>query len=488
MTVSTDVVSAVAALCDDAARIAAGGPAAARVTEIAERFHGPLRVAIAGRVKAGKSTLLNALVGERLAATDAGECTRVVTLFHHANGYEVGAVLVDGARVPLTFRRDEGALAIDLGGHADQVEHLEVGWPSSALAEVTLIDTPGLASLDDENSERTRAFLDHDGTNPANADAVIYLMRHLHRSDADFLGSFMDRSVAGASPVNAVAVLSRSDEIGACRLDAMQSADRIATRYAGDPDVRSLVSDVVAVAGLLAETGLTLREVEYAQLAELAALDESERVRLLLSVDDFCDVRLSPLTAEIRRDLLERLGMFGVRCAIDAIAARDVTSARELSTMLVDRSGVARLQRIIAEQFLPRARLLKARSALVSLRGVAAELSATSHEDAAAFAAAVDRADAGALEFALLQAAHLVMSGAVGLDDDGQAEVATALSNADLAAAFELVGMDPDQRQQVVLAGVARWRELGSDPLAGPLDVSVADTMARVYERLFAAS
>ena len=40
------------------------------------RFDEPLRVAIAGKVKAGKSTLLNALVGEAIAPTDAGECTR----------------------------------------------------------------------------------------------------------------------------------------------------------------------------------------------------------------------------------------------------------------------------------------------------------------------------------------------------------------------------------------------------------------------------
>ena len=60
-------------------------------------------------------------------------------------------------------------------------------------------------------------------------------MRHLHRTDVEFLDAFMDRSVTAASPVNAVAVLSRADEIGAGRLDAIDSARRIADRYRNDP-------------------------------------------------------------------------------------------------------------------------------------------------------------------------------------------------------------------------------------------------------------
>ena len=47
--------------------------AVAELNAIRARLDEPLRVAIAGKVKAGKSTLLNALVGELLAPTDTGE-------------------------------------------------------------------------------------------------------------------------------------------------------------------------------------------------------------------------------------------------------------------------------------------------------------------------------------------------------------------------------------------------------------------------------
>src|SRR5205085_5564114 len=82
---------------------------------IRERLEGPLRVAIAGRVKAGKSTLLNALVGERLAPTDAGECTRIVSWYRRGQSYQVSAKLVDGQQRAIPFQRADGALQIELG-------------------------------------------------------------------------------------------------------------------------------------------------------------------------------------------------------------------------------------------------------------------------------------------------------------------------------------------------------------------------------------
>ena len=81
-----------------------------------QRVDEPLRVAIAGKVKAGKSTLLNALVGEELAPTDAGECTRIVTWYADGPTYAVTAHLTDGTTTPRPFTRSSGAVRISLAG------------------------------------------------------------------------------------------------------------------------------------------------------------------------------------------------------------------------------------------------------------------------------------------------------------------------------------------------------------------------------------
>ena len=132
----------------------------AAVDEIAARLDEPLRVAFAGRVKAGKSTLLNALVGEELAPTDAGECTRIVTWYRDGHTSRVTLHLRDGDERQTTFSRDDGALTVDLGaGPVDDIERIDVQWPSKRLAGMTLIDTPGLGSVNEDGSAPTRRFL-----------------------------------------------------------------------------------------------------------------------------------------------------------------------------------------------------------------------------------------------------------------------------------------------------------------------------------------
>jgi len=191
--------------CDTFADEIAGTPLAGEVRTVRARLDEPIRIAIAGRVKAGKSTLLNALVGERLAATDAGECTLVPTWYRHGDSYKVTAIRRDGEDRELSFSREGGRLDIDLGPLAvDDIERIEVEWPADSLKDAILVDTPGLASLNDSSSVRTRDLLGLDHDRASEADAVLYCLRHLHKTDAEYLGAFMDHSVAGASAANAV--------------------------------------------------------------------------------------------------------------------------------------------------------------------------------------------------------------------------------------------------------------------------------------------
>jgi 50S ribosome-binding GTPase len=452
------------------------------------RLDEPLRVAIAGRTKAGKSTLLNALVGERLAATDAGECTRIVTWYRHAAGYRVAAELRSSGNVELPFRRENGALLIELGGRdPEDIERIDVGWPARRLLESTLIDTPGLGSSDEASSARTAtALLDDEGDRPGEADAVIYLMRHLHRSDAQFLEAFVDHSLAHASPVNAILVLSRADEIGAARPDALESARAVAARYADDQRIRELASGVVPVAGLIAETGVTLREQQVTWLREIAGLAEASRASLLRSVDRFRDPELNPLLADIREELLERFGLFGLRLSVGLLVGdRDLT-ATGLSQALIGLSGIAELQSIVDDRFAARADALKARSALAAFRGIADDLVRRGRPGAAEIAADIEQVEAGSEQLALLRLLHLVLTGLVEVSPDERLEVHRLTDSTGPAARAGLAaGASSEAIRTAALGGIERWRVRAANPLTDRRTIEAADIVVRTYERLY---
>lgn len=477
-------------LCDRALEIAHGTPAAARIAATRERVNGPLRVAIAGRVKAGKSTLLNALVGERLAPTDAGECTHVVSWYQRGYTYDVHAHLHNGSVRDLPFRHENGVLRIELEElPQDEIDHLEVDWPSSYLSRLTLIDTPGLASLDDGASLRTRDFLamEEGAERESDADAVIYLMRHLHRRDADFLQIFLDRAVANASPVNAVAVLSRADDVGGGRLDALASAATIARRYAADERVQALCVAVLPVAGLLAETGATLREDEAAALRALAQLEPATLGDMLLSVDRFVAPDLPEVSQVQRAELLARLGMFGVRLALDHIRSGPPATAVELARYLLELSGLDELREILGSHFAARAQALKGRSALAALRGCARDLARLNPDAAAELEREIERVEASTHAFAELRLVHQALTGALRLSDDERREIIRLTTNGTPAARAGLPPETPAwEVRNTALAGIVRWRERAANPLLDRPAADAFEIAAHSYESIYA--
>ncbi len=458
-----------------------------------DRLDEPLRVAIAGKVKAGKSTLLNALVGEQIAPTDAGECTRVVTWYRDGPSPKIVMDPKEGPPRQLPVNRQDGALTIDLQGTpVEALNRLVVHWPSPSLRTATLIDTPGIASMSTETSRRTLTFLTPEDDSPTEADAVIYLMRHLHATDAEFLESFRDQGVGRASSVNTIAVLSRADEIGGGRVDAMFSARTIAQRYRKDPTLRGLCQGVVPVAGLLAQTGRTLRQAEFDALAALSQTPREEVDGLLLSTDRFlrADSAVAPTIqpragSETRRGLLDRFGLFGLRLSVTLIRQGTDTPGA-LAEELVRRSGLRELREVLDTQFTERRDLLKARSALLALHSV---LHDNTRADIGPLVGDVERILAGAHEFAELRLLSALRSGAVNLPRAELDEAERLLGGYGGAPEVRLgqpPGSGADELRQAALEALARWHRRAENPLSGRAAADACRVVVRSCEGMVA--
>jgi hypothetical protein len=451
---------------------------AARLTAVRDRLDAPLRVAVAGRVKAGKSTLLNALVGERLAPTDAGECTRIVTWYRDGHTYQVQALIRNGQPRTLRFTRDDGPVTVDLDGlDAAAIDQLTVTWPAQALRTLTLIDTPGIGSLSDQNSRHTWDLLVPDDEETP-ADAVVYLLRHLHPGDVEFLRAFHDTEVSRPSPVNAIGVLSRADEIGAGRPDSMASARRIATRLGTDANVRRLVQSVVPVAGLLAETAVTLTEIEVAQLRRVAALPVKQAEELLLSADRFASAMPELGLTDLERvALLARFGLFGVRLTSTLLRREVATTASALSKELADRSGLTQLRDIIGSLFLERRDILKSRSALLALADITR---ARPRPGADAIETAVEEIMASAHPFNELRVLSSLRAGWITGKPDVVADLERLIGGSGNATS-ERLHLPPDaapaEQSATAQQALARWQRRAENPLTS-YEMTVAARIA----------
>jgi hypothetical protein len=475
------IQEALAAYSDDPAAVAALKGYAARLAE-------PLRIAVAGMVKAGKSTLLNAIIGEEIAPTDTGECTRVVTWYRFAHSPRITLYPVAGEPRLLPLKRVKGRLVLDLGAdRSEDVDRLVVEWPSQSLRNVTLIDTPGIASLSQDVSARSISFLTP-ADSPSEADAIVYLMRHMHGADLRFLESFKDTEAGRSGTVNAVAVLSRADEIGAGRIDSMLSAGDIAERYRRDPSLRKLALGVVPVAGLLAQSARSMRQSDYESLALLAAMDRTNRERLMLSADRF--LRASDpegLTAEAREQLLERFGLFGIRLGVVLFRA-GFTDPTPLAHELARRSGLDPLLSMLAGQFHARADALKARTALV---GVETLLRNSPREGTGHLAAGLERLQINAHEFRELRLLATLRTTGVTLRHELAAE-AERLVGGDGVAAHVRLGLPPEASPEDISAAahqaLHRWRLVAENPLTDRSALEVCRVVVRSCEGVLAES
>lgn len=321
-----------------------------QVASLAARLSGVPTIALAGRVSSGKSTLVNALVGAQIAPTDAGECTRVATL------YECGAPerfelhpLGDGQ--PARIR---GLAPDDLGMPPGQVDYAVAYTPQSRLRDqYRVIDTPGLSSHEVTSEKATRRALIDFGGLPQ-PEVLLFLVEggHLRTDEVDFLRAM------GATRLNTIVVISRADVAGDGVLgatDPFDTAAEHAERLAREHN--DLARTAIPVAGLMAESAeIGISEAEAAALGRLADLDEFELAEAVERGDD-------PVMAALH----DKVGLYGL------VHGRRTAcrGAIALSDWLIERSGLGNLHRAINDRIAHTGGVLKARTTLAVLRQLA---------------------------------------------------------------------------------------------------------------------
>jgi hypothetical protein len=459
-----------------------------QLDRIGARLNEPIRIALAGTLKSGKSTLVNALVGECIAPTDATEATRIVTWFRHGPTPRATANHVGGRRsnVPIVRTADgTGGLTFEFETlQPDDVADIDVEWPAEELTAATIIDTPGTSSLTPDVSARTlRLLVPPDGV--PRVDAVVFLLRTLNAADIALLKQIGDLVGGSAGALGMIGVASRADEIGAGRIDAMLSANEVATRFTTELDRTGICQAVVPVSGLLALTARTLRQSEFAALQKLTGVEPAALNTAMLSADRFVrDDPTLPVDSATRAQLLDRFGMFGLRISL-ALLRAGVDDADSLAADLLERSGLVALREVIDQHFAQRSDQLKSHTALLALRRFVQR-----HPTPATprILADIDPLLADTHAFEELRLLSQLRSWPTTLTEDEMASLRRIIGGSGTGAASRL-GLNAERPQdgpRAAFAAAQRWRRRAEHPLNDPFTSRACRAAVRSAEALVA--
>jgi len=135
---------------------------AAAARELSERLRqNRFHLVVVGQFKRGKTTLLNALLGEPVLPVAVLPLTSVITVLRH--GESPGAIVHLHSGRQSRIELEELSQFVTESGNprnVKQVSRVEVFYPSPYLrGGVTLIDTPGVASVYEHNTQVTYDFI-----------------------------------------------------------------------------------------------------------------------------------------------------------------------------------------------------------------------------------------------------------------------------------------------------------------------------------------
>ncbi len=133
-----------------------------------ERLARPLTIAVMGEFSSGKSTFVNALLGEAVAPMGVLPTTSTINLFRRGPTGSARVHYRDGT-ISTVARDEVHNFLLHLDDlEASRIRHMEIERTGPHLGDAAVVDTPGLNALDSFHERVAREFVDE-------ADAIIWI-------------------------------------------------------------------------------------------------------------------------------------------------------------------------------------------------------------------------------------------------------------------------------------------------------------------------
>ena len=191
---------------------------------------GTYRIVILGEMKRGKSTLINALVGEALLPSDVNPCTALLSVLRHGperqvtlhfnDGRSPQAIDFDTYRADYTIEPDE-ARQLETNAFPD-ISHVVIECPLPLLASgLEIVDTPGLNDTEARNqqvlgylNEAQAVVFVMDAIQPMTLDEQRYLRNYVQSREVEcfYVINGWDRIKAGLVDPGDTAALAEAEQ------------------------------------------------------------------------------------------------------------------------------------------------------------------------------------------------------------------------------------------------------------------------------------
>lgn len=338
--------------------------------ELVRNMDNPFRIAVFGYMKRGKSSIINALVGKKLAVTGTEETTATVNHITYGTGTaceEFSAYWKNSQpeRYPLARLKEWSGKGSDVEQMVAGVNHLEFYSDAPIVSQMNIIDTPGIGAAVDFHEAVAQQFLCG-----GNTDALLYVFGHVGREeDVQALEKFRQMGLQGYETYNCVGVMHLWDDLywnasaGASADEALATVEEhVATLRSQFSHLLSEVVPVSAPLGLLA--AVAPRSFWLDVLDLLASFDTADDLRKAVKRNEVRWQEKYPAIYALWCSLRElELPLSSFRMMLHYLYDKQPASAEEAAAMTMQLSGIPRLRHLLDTSFFKR-------RAVISLRQI----------------------------------------------------------------------------------------------------------------------